>query len=75
MFTKIEATFVDEISGLVIVKTLDKKAQSTLILKLKFVRYTASLDVTNSVEAYFLYNRIIFLKNTSFHQSNRSGFL
>ena len=47
-FIKIEAPFIDEISGLVIVKMLDKKAQSTLMLKLKFVRNTASFDVTNS---------------------------
>ena len=40
-FIKIEAPFVDEISGLVIVKMSDKKAQSTLMLKLKFVRNTA----------------------------------
>ena len=36
---KVEAPFVDEISGLVIVKMLDKKPQSTVILKLKFVWY------------------------------------
>ena len=37
-----------EISGLAIVQMLDKKAQSTLMLKLKFVRNSATLDVTNS---------------------------
>ena len=36
-FIKIEASFVDEVSGLAIVKMLDKKAQSTMMLKLKFV--------------------------------------
>ena len=36
-FIKIEAHPVDEIMGLAIVKMLDKKAQSTLMLKLKFV--------------------------------------
>ena len=39
----IEAPFIDEISGLVIAKMLHKKAQSTLLLKYKFV----TLDVTN----------------------------
>ena len=34
-----------KISGLVTVKMLDKKAQSTLMLKLKFVRNTGSLNV------------------------------
>ena len=45
---KIEAPFVDEISGLAIVKMLDRKAQNTMMLKLKFVRNLATLDVTNS---------------------------
>ena len=40
--------FIDEISGSAIVKMLDKKSQSTLMLKLKFVQNLATLDVTNS---------------------------
>ena len=44
---KIEAPFVDEISGLAIVKMLDRKEQCTVVLKLKFVRNCASLDTTN----------------------------
>ena len=34
-FIKIEASFVDEISGLAIVKMLDKKDQNTMMLKFK----------------------------------------
>ena len=37
-FIKIEAPFVDKISGLAIVKMLDSKEQCTVILKLKFIR-------------------------------------
>ena len=37
-FIKIETLFIDEISGLAIVKMLDKKAQNTMMLKLKFVQ-------------------------------------
>ena len=37
-FIKIEAPFVDEISGFAIVKMLDTKEQCTVVLKLKFVR-------------------------------------
>ena len=37
-FIKIEAPFVDEISGLGIVKILDSKEQCTVVLKLKFIR-------------------------------------
>ena len=49
-FKKIEAPFVDEVSGLVIVKMLDNKEQCTVVLKLKFIRYCASLDVTNNTQ-------------------------
>ena len=41
-----EAPFIDEILQLLIVKML-KKAQRTLILKLRFVRNTTTLDVSN----------------------------
>ena len=47
-FVKIEALFIDEISGLVTTKMLDKKAQSALMLNLKFVRNSATWDATNS---------------------------
>ena len=49
-FIKIEAPFVDEISGLAIVKMLDSKEQCTMVLKLKFVMTRASLDVTNNTQ-------------------------
>ena len=35
-------------SGLLIVKMLDKRTQSTLLLKLSFVRNSSTLDVINS---------------------------
>ena len=46
-FIKIEAPFTDEISGLAIVKMLDKKTQN-MMLKLKVVQNLATLDVNNS---------------------------
>ena len=49
-FIKIEAPFVDEISGLAIVKMLDSKEQCTVVLKLRFVRNQASLDVTDNMQ-------------------------
>ena len=49
-FIKVEAPFVDEISGLAIVKMLDNKEQCMAVLKLKFVRNQASLDVTNNTQ-------------------------
>ena len=47
-FIKIEGHFMDEISRLVIAKMLDKRAQSMIMLKLKIVRNSTILDVTNS---------------------------
>ena len=55
-FIKIEAPFVDEISGLVIVKMLDSKEQCTVVLKLKFVRNCASLDVTNNTQETVIFD-------------------
>ena len=45
---KIEASFVDEISGLAIVKILDRKVKNTIMLKLKFTWNLAILDVPNN---------------------------
>ena len=45
---KIEAPFIDEISGLAIVKMLDKKVQNRMMFKLKFVQNLATLAVANS---------------------------
>ena len=47
-FIKIEAPFIDEISGLAIVRILDKKAENMMMFKCKFVHNLANLDVTNS---------------------------
>ena len=45
---KIEAPFLDEISGLVIIQLLDKSTQSVIMLKVKFMQNIAMLDMTNS---------------------------
>ena len=42
---KIESPFVDEISGKVIVKILDRRTQNTMMRKLKFTSNLAILDV------------------------------
>ena len=44
---KVNAPFIDEISGLAIVKILDKGTHSTLLLKLKLMQNKAILDITN----------------------------
>ena len=45
---KVEGPFMDEISGLAIVKILDGVPHSTLMIKLKFVWNSATLDITNN---------------------------
>ena len=44
---KVNAPFIDEISGLAMVKILNEGTHSTLLLKLKFMQNKAVLDVTN----------------------------
>ena len=43
----IEAPFVEELSGMAIVKILDIKEQATSMIKLKFIRNKAVLKITN----------------------------
>ena len=45
---KIKAPFVDEISGLAIIKIIDRKTNSTLLIKLKFTCNKAVLDIRNA---------------------------
>ena len=43
-----KAPFTDEISGLAIIKILDGSTYSTMLLKLKFMHNTATLDIVNN---------------------------
>ena len=45
---KVEAPFVDEISGLAIAKILDKLRQGTIMLKVKLIQNLVMLDITNN---------------------------
>ena len=45
---KVDAPFSDKISGLAIIKLLDKPTQSIMMLKVKFTRNAAILDVMNN---------------------------
>ena len=45
---KVEVPFIDETSGLAIIKVLDKNTQSTMMLKLGCVWNSAALDIANS---------------------------
>ena len=43
----VEAPFIEELSGMAIVKTLDMKEQTTNMTKLKFIRNKAVIKITN----------------------------
>ena len=45
---KVKALFVDEISGLAIIKIIDRKTSSTLSIKLKFTYNKVILDIRNA---------------------------
>ena len=45
---KVKAPFIDEISGLTIIKILDGSTYSTMLVKLKFTHHAAILDILNN---------------------------
>ena len=45
----IEAPFVEEISGMAIVKITDQGQKTPMMLKLKFVRNKATLDISHNM--------------------------
>ena len=45
---RVTAAFIDEISGLAIIKILDVSTYSTMLIKLKFTCNTATLDIVNN---------------------------
>ena len=48
MMVMMEAPFVEELSGMAIVKILDMKEQTTSMIKLKFNRNKAVMEITNN---------------------------
>ena len=69
---KIEAPFIDEISGLGIVKMLDSRGQCTVVLKLKFIRNQASLEVINNTQEAVIFDwyliDILDLRSLGYHK-------
>ena len=53
---KIKAPFIDEISGHAIVKMIDNEGRCTIVLKLKFVRNCASLDIVNNTQETVIFD-------------------
>ena len=53
----IETPFVEEISGMAIVKTIDKGQRMLMMLKLKFIQNKAMLDITNNMTEIRIFDR------------------
>ena len=53
----IEAPFIEELSGMAIVKILDMKEQTTNMIKLKFIRNKAALKITNKTDETVTFGR------------------
>ena len=75
-FIKIEAPLVHKISGLAIVKMLDKWDKSTFMLKVKFLRNLATLDVTKSSLETAIFDPkemlgVLDLRSLGYHKVNQ----
>ena len=53
---KAKAPFIDEISGMAIIKILDEGTHSTLLIKLKFMHNKAILDIVNKGKDTMIFN-------------------
>ena len=53
----IETPFVEEISGMAIVKIIDKEQKMSMMLKLKFIHNKAMLDTTNNTREILIFDR------------------
>ena len=53
----IESPFIEEISGMAIVKIVDQGQKMPMMLKLKFIRNKATLDITNNTRETIIFDR------------------
>ena len=54
----VEPPFIEELSGMAIVKILDMKEQTTNMIKLKFIRNKAVLKITNKTDKTVTFGRM-----------------
>ena len=69
----VEAPFVEEISGMVIVKLLGMQEQVTTMMKLKFIRNRTTLKVTNNMQETVMFDPtemigILDLRSLGYHK-------
>ena len=53
----IESPFIEEISGMAIVKIVDQGQKMPMMLKLKFIRTKAMLDITNNTKETIIFDK------------------
>ena len=53
----IESPFIEEISGMAIVKIVDQGQKMPMMLKLKFIRNKATLDITNNTRETLIFDK------------------
>ena len=53
----IESPFIEEIPGMAIVKIVDQGQKMLMMLKLKFTRNKATLDITNNTRETIIFNK------------------
>ena len=53
----IESPFIEEISGMAIVKIVDQGQKMLMMLKLKFIRNKATLDITNNTKETIIFDK------------------
>ena len=69
----IETLFVEEISGMAIVKIVDREQKMPMMLKLTFIRNKVTLDVTNNSRETFIFDKktsigILDLKSLGYYK-------
>ena len=69
----VEAPFIEELSGMAMVKILDMKEQTTNMIKLKFIRNKAVLKITNKTHETVTFSRtemmgIVDLRSLGFYK-------
>ena len=69
----VEAPFIEELSGMAIVKILDMKEQTTNMIKLKFIRNKAVLKITNKTDETVTFGRkemigVVDLRSLGFYK-------
>ena len=72
----IEALFVEEISGMAIIKIIDQGQKTPMMLKLKFIRNKATLDITNNTREIIIFDKkttigILDLRSLGYYKINR----